>query len=108
MWDAIMQCMATGASKVYDSKRLDHACDVATAARRARARGHATPSPAHTDRAREILVLVLLSDPAPYTSAPRVKIRRPSTMHNAAHNSRAKAGWTEPQKRQACPAVGWS
>ena len=46
--------------------------------------------------------------PAPYTSAPRVKIRRSSAMHRPARSSRTKAGWTEPQQRQACITVGWS
>ena len=36
------------------------------------------------------------------------KTRRQSTMHNAARSSRTKAGWWEPQQRQACPAAGWS
>ena len=45
---------------------------------------------------------------APYTSAPRVKIRGSSAMHRPARSSRTKAGWTEPQQRQACIPVGWS
>ena len=29
-------------------------------------------------------------------------------MHRPARSSRTKAGWTEPQQRQACITVGWS